>query len=119
MLEVPMLTTFEVVIFSCAALLLPLALFSLAKGSPAPQNTILSKYYAAERHLNFVGNLFLVTVCANAIARLALHFGVIDSATRDNLGYVIGIPFGVLLVAFLALWIKAAFKIRRAAKATA
>jgi hypothetical protein len=114
-----MLTTFEVVIYSCAALLLPLALFSLAKGSPAPPNTILSKYYAAEKYLNVVGNLFLVTVCAHAIAGLALHFGFIDAAMHDIAGYVIGPPFAILLVGFLALWLKAAIKIRRDGNAAA
>jgi len=113
-----MLSTFELVTYVVAAVvLLPLALFSLLNGSPAPQNTILSKYYAAEKHLNLVGNLFLLTVCAHAIAGLAQHFAVIDTATAESVRLLVGLPFGVLLVAFLALWVKAAVKIRRDSRA--
>lgn len=113
-----MLSTFELMTYSiAAALLLPLALWSLAKGSPAPQNTILSKYYAAEKYLNVVGNLFLVTVCAHAIAGLAQHFGLIGTEMADAVRVFVGVPFAVLLAAFLALWAKAAIKIRREGKA--
>jgi hypothetical protein len=108
-----MLTPLEVGLFACAALILPLAIWSLIQGSPAPRGGFLAKYYAAEKHLNLVGNLFLLTVCANAVAKLALHFGLVGEGAKDTLAIVIGVPFGVLLLAFLGLWIKAAITVRR------
>lgn len=107
-----MLTPFEVGLYTCAALLLPLAVWSLAKGSPAPRG-FLTKYYEAEKYLNLVGNLFLLTICANAICRLGVHFGLIGETAQGILAIIIGVPFGILLVGFLALWIKAAIKLRR------
>lgn len=108
-----MLSPFEIALYGFVTLLLPLAAFALVTGAQPPENTWFSKYYKAEKYLHPCSNLFLLTVCANAIARLAFHFGLIDAATKDNLGPIIGVPFFVLLVAVLALWIRAHLKLRR------
>ncbi|HEY8129184.1 MAG TPA: hypothetical protein VIF39_10830 [Hyphomicrobium sp.] len=52
-----MLSTFEVFIYAFSFALLPLALYSLATGSKAPQNRWLTKYYAAERCLGPTGDV--------------------------------------------------------------
>jgi len=107
-----MLSNFEIALYGFVAVLLPLAAFALITGA-RPENTWLSKYYKVEKYLHPCGNLFLLTVCANAISKLALHFGFIDAATSDSLAPFIGVPFFVLLVAFLVLWIRAYLKVRR------
>ncbi len=57
-----MLTTVQVILNSTVCFLLPLVLYSLATGSPAPTSGPLAKFYAAERHLNLCGNLFLLVL---------------------------------------------------------
>lgn len=108
-----MLSTYEIALYALVVVLLPIVAFSLLKGSPPPQIGLLAKYYRAEKHLNLVGNLFLLTVCANALARLGLHFGFIDPGAQSRLMFGIGLPFVVLLLAFLALWVRAFLKVRR------
>lgn len=108
-----MLSNFEIALYGFVAVLLPLAAFELLTGAQ-PANTWLSKYYKVEKYLHPCGNLFLMTVCANAIAKLAFHFGFIDAAMNARLAPVVGVPFFVLLVAFLVLWIRACLKVRRA-----
>ncbi len=109
-----MLSPFFVVIYAIAVVvLLPLALNSLRQGSPPPPFAPFAKFYGAERYLNLTGDLFLVAVCSNAAAQLARHFDLIGEATMGWLEPVIMIPFGILLVAFLAQFIRAAIKVRR------
>src|SRR5262245_26406868 len=109
-----MLNSFEIALYGFVAMLLPLAIFSLVSGAQPPEYTPLAKYYRAEKYLQPCGNLFLITVCANSIARLAQHFGYIHAGLSEQLAPYINVPFLVLLVAFLALWIKAYVKVRRA-----
>jgi len=108
-----MLSNVEIALYGFVAVLLPLAAFALITGAEPPENTWLSKYYRAEKYLYPCGNLFLLTVCANAIARLAFHFGFIDPGLNERLAPAIAVPFFVLLVAFLALWVRAYLKVRR------
>lgn len=111
-----MLTTFDLVICGFLALvLLPLAVSSLIAGSPPPpHNMFIAKYYQAEPRLMLVSNLFLLTVCATAIHKLATHFGLLSQSMSDSLELWIGVPFFILLVGFLGLFIKAFLKVRRA-----
>jgi hypothetical protein len=111
--EKAMLRPWEVVLYSFVIVLLPLAVFALVTGARPPENSLLSKYYRAEKHLHTCGNLFLLAVCANAIARLASHFGYVDAAMKEWLGVLIGAPFFVLLVACLTLWVRAYLRVRR------
>lgn len=113
-----MLSTFEVFLLSFVSLLFPVALITLVYSIPPPES-FLSKYYRAEKLLNPVGNLFLITVCLDAMTKLAGHFGFIDAATKSTIHPFIGVPFGVLLLAFLGLWVKAFFKVRRLEKSGA
>jgi len=108
-----MLTTFEVLLYAFLLLLLPLLLHSLVTGSQPPEKGWLARYYRAERYLNFAGNLFVLTICANAIAKLGRHFGYIDPSAKDRLALVIGVSMAATLLAFLALWIRAALKVHR------
>src|SRR5262245_9634906 len=113
-----MLSTFEVVIYATVlVLLLPTLLYASFAGSGVPESSWLAKYYRAERYLNLAGNLFLLAICANAIARLGLHFGYISPGVSDRVMLVIGLAFGVTLLAYLALWIRAALKVRRGIRA--
>jgi predicted Na+-dependent transporter len=107
-----MLTTLEIVIYGFVVLLLPIVIGSLVAGSPPPQNTFLTKYYNAEKYLNLAGNLFLLTVIAIAVSKLVAHFGLVDAATAATVDGYINVPFLLLLVVFLALWVRAALKVR-------
>ncbi len=108
-----MLGPFELVLNSAVVLLLPIVIASLISGSKPPETGIFTKYYRAQKNLMFVGNLFLLSICAHAIARLAAHFGLIGEAAMDALMLPLGLPFFALLVAFGVLWFMAVLKIRR------
>jgi hypothetical protein len=114
--EGSMLSTFEVAIYSFVLVLIPLAIFSLARGSPAPEFGTLSKFYHAEKYLNVVGNLFVLALCGVALGKLALHFGYIDASEAHRVDLVTNVPFLVLLLAYLVMWVRAALKIRRLGK---
>lgn len=110
-----MLSTFEVFLLSFVAIMFPLAVVALVFSIDPPEGP-LSKYYRAERYLNPVGNLFLITVCLDAITKLAAHFGLIDAATKSAIQPFIGWPFFVLFFAFVGLWVSAFIKVRRLEK---
>ncbi|WP_295558054.1 hypothetical protein [uncultured Hyphomicrobium sp.] len=110
-----MLTVLNLFIYGFVALVvLPLAVASLATGSKPPENTMLTKYYNAEKHLMLAGNLFLLAVGAIAILKLVQHFALIDASRADRLEGWINVPFFALLVAFLFLFVRAHVKVRRA-----
>lgn len=111
-----MLSTFEVAIYSFVLVLIPLVIFSLMRGSPPPAFGYLSKFYHAEKYLNVVGNLFVLALCGVALGKLALHFGYIDASEAGSVELATNVPFVVLLLAYLGLWVKAALKIRRLGK---
>ena len=112
-----MLTTLEVVLYAFVlVVLLPVALYSLLTGSQPPEKSWFAKYYRAEKYLGLAGNLFLLTLWANVATRLGLHFGYIDATAAGRLALPIGIPFAAALLAFLALWVRAALKVRRHGK---
>lgn len=113
-----MLTILNLVIYGFVALfILPLAVFSLVTGSQPPENTLFTKYYRAETRLMLIGNLFLITIGLTAILKLGRHFSVIDPALADSLDPWIAIPFMMLLVVFLAFFIRAFLKVRRTGQA--
>jgi hypothetical protein len=114
-----MLSTLELFIYGFVVLaILPLTVLSLLTGSKPPENTFFTRYYRAERHLMPVGNLFLLALCATAIARLLQQFGVVDSGTAQDLDLWIQVPFFILFFVFLGLFIRAIVKVRRAEKAS-
>lgn len=100
-----------------ALVLLPLALYSLATGSQPPQHPGVGKFYRAEKHLMLISNVFLLSLCATTIPKLAQHFGFMDTQTAERLGHWISVPFLALLVVFLALMVRAILKVRREEKA--
>jgi hypothetical protein len=108
-----MLSTFEVFIYACSFALLPLALYSLATGSKAPQNSWLTKYYAAERCLGPTGDVMLVVLCVGNIAKLAIHISHVAPISSDHLAALLSSPFMILVVAYWVLWIRALKKVRR------
>lgn len=94
--------------------IVPLASASLLRGSPPLTVGPMAKYYAAVPHLSFVGNLFLLTLGANSLNQLALHYGVITNSTSEVLDGLIMAPFFALLLTYFALWGSALWKVRRA-----
>ena len=110
-----MLNTIEVVLYSFVALALPLAFWSLVKGSPEPKNTPVTKYYEAEPWLGALGNLYLLSLSVLALGKLGLHFGLIDKGLADTVEVVTDVPFFGLGLSFLGLWAKALLKVRRGA----
>ena len=115
--EVDMLTTPEIVVYAACVPLLVQALAALAAGSPPPPDgTLLARYYKAEKHLGLTGNLFMVALCANGIAKLAAHFGLLEPATFAGMRFVLGIAFGIGLLAYSAFWVRAVVRDRRASR---
>jgi hypothetical protein len=109
-----MLSTLEVVIYAAALLvLLPLLLYELLARPGVPESSWLAKYYRAERYLNLAADLFLLAIGATAVAKLGLHFGYIDASVSDRLMFATGLAFGVTILAFLGLFIRAALKVHR------
>lgn len=112
-----MLTTIEVLIYAAVLFLFPMIVLSIVKGSPPPpSNFPLVRYYHVERYLSFVGNLFVLSICFTAAVRLALHFGLINSALSDRMDWATQVPFTFLFFVYVAMWIRAAIKLRRAEK---
>jgi hypothetical protein len=111
-----MLSNFEIGLYSLVVILLPLVAYGMVTGAPPPENTWLSKYYRAEKYLHPVGNIFLLTLCANTIVKLARHFGYVPPVMDDRIAIVGGTFFFLMFVAFLVLWIRAYLKVRRAGK---
>ncbi len=107
-----MLSNFEVALNSCSLILLPLALYSLANGSLPPKNSWVTSYYEAEKYLGLTGNIMLLALCGANLATLAMNFGFIPQTNPDADG-LIAMPFMILAIAYLALWIRAIRKVRR------
>jgi hypothetical protein len=114
-----MLTTFEVVIYVIVLVLLPLIVYSLITGSRPPEKSWFAKYYRAERYLDLAGNVFVLAICAYAIARLGLHFGYIGPGAEDSLMLWIGLAFAATLLCYLGLWVRAAVRVRRNGRSSA
>ncbi len=115
-----MLTTLEVFIYAAVLFLFPITVFAMVKGSPPPpSNFPFVRYYNAEKHLSLVGNLFVLSICFMAAVRLALHFGLIDAALSDRMDWLTQVPFTFLFFVYVAMWIRAAIKLRRAGKSGA
>jgi len=111
-------TKFEIVLFASSLLLLPVVIQSLLTGSKAPENSWMAKYYAAEKYLGLTGNLLLLTVCGSSLARLARHVGLIDLNPSDRVALLVAVPFLLLLVTYLCLWVRAILKVQHTASGT-
>lgn len=98
--------------------LLPLAVLSLLKGSPPPQNSFLTKYHLAEPKLMMVGDVFLVSLAAIALVWLLERLGLIAADLATTLDGWLMIPFFALLILYLGLYARAILKVRRAAAGT-
>lgn len=110
-----MLSNLELFFSGFAVLLiLPLTVASLLSGSPPPPKSALSRYYEAQPRLMLAGNIFLLTVCASAVLRLAEHFGYLDAAGVEAIEPWIMVPFFITMLAFLGMFISAILKVRRA-----
>ena len=110
-----MITIFHLFLHGFLVLIvLPLAIHSLAAGSPPPENSALTKYYKVETHLMLAGNLLLLCVCGIAMLRLAEHFGLVGSQLAAAIDGWIMIPFFASLLLSLTLFVRAYFKVRKA-----
>ena len=107
-----MLTPIELALHSFVFLLFPVALFSLWSGSPIP-NGPAGTYFRAVKSLRFVGDLFLVVVCAISLAKLAIHFGIVEPVAGESFLAYLGVPFMGLLLIYLALSARAVILVRR------
>ncbi|HYD16315.1 MAG TPA: hypothetical protein VEA77_07940 [Hyphomicrobium sp.] len=103
-----MLTTIDLVLYGfLAVVLLPIVLISLASGSKQPKGSLFAKYYRAEPWLGLTGNVFLLVLCAKAVTTIAHHFGAIDAGLAGAIEVWTNVPFLLLLLAVLGLWIMA------------
>ncbi|MGO4685713.1 hypothetical protein [Hyphomicrobium sp. 2TAF46] len=107
-----MLSNFEVALNSFSLVLLPLALYSLAHGSPPPKNSWVTSYFEAEKYLNPTGNIMLLALCGANLTTLAMNFGFIPQTSPDFDGLV-AMPFMILAIVYLGLWIRAIKKVHR------
>lgn len=98
--------------------LLPLAVLSLLKGSPPPQNSFLTKYHLAEPKLMMAGDVFLVSLAAIALVWLLERLGLLATDLATTLDGWLMIPFFALLILYLGLYARAILKVRRAAAGT-
>jgi hypothetical protein len=111
-----MLSPFELVIYGFLTLvLLPIVVWSLLRGSPAPPGA-MGKYYAVEPYLNVTGNVLVLVLCVSAVLKLVAHFRYIDPDLGTRLTEWIGVPLAILVLAFLTLWVRAILKVRRSGK---
>jgi hypothetical protein len=114
-----MLSTFELVLYGFWVLvLLPLAVVSIFAGPKQAEKTVFAEYYKAQPLLSLVGGLFLLTISARALAKLAAHFEIISPERQARIIGWIDVPFLALLAAVLVLWSRAAFKVWRARRAS-
>ena len=113
----PMLSKLEVVLYAASLPIAPIAIYSLWTGSKAPENSSLSKYYAAEKYLGATGNLMLLSLCVGNLLKLGQHFGIINLQNKEGLALAFGLPFFILCLLYLGLWVSALRKVRRAARA--
>lgn len=95
-----------------AVVLLPIVVWSLLNGSRPPPGSV-GKYYVAEPYLNLTGNVMVLALCLSAIAKLGVHFGYIDPDLGTLLAGWTGVPFAVLVITYLVLWVRAILKVRR------
>lgn len=109
-------TVFTLIIHGFVVLVvLPLAVLSLLKGSPPPQNSFLTKYYLAEPRLMMAGDVFLISLAAIALVWLLARLGLIGTDLATTLDGWLVIPFFALLIVFFGLFVRAILKVRRAA----
>jgi hypothetical protein len=113
-----MLSTLNLIIYGFVAfVVLPLTLMSLLSGSRPPENTFLTKYYHAEPYLMTASNVFLLVLCAIAVLKVLLHFGLIDLGLAETIDGWLMAPFFLLLFVFLGLFVRAILKVRKASSA--
>lgn len=111
-----MLSTIEVVIFSSVLFLVPITLYSMFTGALLPESTWLGKFYHAEKYLLPVGNIFVLSICLMAAGKLAVHFALVDPENAESFAFWTGLPFPILFFVYVAFWLRAALKLRRAEK---
>lgn len=115
-----MLATLDLVLYGfLAVVLLPIVLVSLITGSKQPDASPVAKYYRAEPSLGLTSNLFLLVLCIKAVAKLAQPLGYLGAAAALKVDRWTEVPFLLLLIAVLVLWLRAVRKVRRAGKDTA
>lgn len=85
----------------------PLVLHSLLTGALPPEHMWLGKYYRVERWLLPVGNLFLLTVIANAMLRLGVYFDVLVADQPNWLAPGISWAFFFTLCVYALTWARA------------
>lgn len=113
-----MLSTSEIILYGAWVLiLLPIALISLYRGPQQAEKTIFAAYYRAQPRLNLFGNLFLLTLCWRAMAKLGQHFGVLSAERAVSVLGWIDAAFLVLLLIVLCLMVMAVFKVWRTRRA--
>jgi hypothetical protein len=109
-----MLSTFEIFLNAGATIiLLPLAIQSLVTRALPPEPTFMGRLYRADPYVARVGDIFLLSLCGTALAKLALHFGYIDMGLKDRTEIITHMPFLILLVVYMTLLIRAWCKLRR------
>jgi hypothetical protein len=97
-----------------AVILLPIVISSLATGSKPPERSVFAKYYRAEPWLGLAANVFLLILCAQAVAKLAMHFGLITPSWAEAFEHAVNIPFLMMLLVVIVLWVRAIMTIRQA-----
>lgn len=110
-----MLSTADVILHCIVLIFIPLALYSLfARNLPA-ENTFLGRLFRTDPNLIVVNNLFLLALCVVSLYRLGVHLGYIGPSLKQPLELLSHAPFAVLLVVFLAMFVRAMLRLRRSA----
>lgn len=109
-----MLTTADIVLHCIVLVFIPLSIHSLMTRQLPPESTFLGRLFRTDPNLIVVNSLFLLALCLASLYRLGVHFGLIPPSLVPRLELAAHIPFAVLLVVFLAMFVRAMLRLRRA-----
>jgi hypothetical protein len=107
-----MLATADIILHSIVLVFIPLSIHSLMTRQLPPESTFLGRLFRTDPNLIVVNSLFLLALCLASLYRLGMHFGAIGQV--PGLELAAHIPFMVLLVVFLAMFVRAMLRLRRA-----
>ena len=99
------------VIHGLVALAFPFIVYALVSGSQ-PTSGWGVKYNRADPWLSPAGNLFLLCLSVISILKVAQHFGFLSAEKATAIDSYLLIVFLLLLVAYLAIFVRAWLRVR-------
>lgn len=94
----------------------PFIVYALVSGS-RPTSGWGAKYHLADGWLAPAGNLFLLSLSVISILKVSQHFGYLSAERATSIESYILVVFMMLLVAYLAIFLRAWLRVRRGVQA--